>query len=215
MAGLFQWLMELLGIWKSEAKLNAKKVVEYEKLKEKQKDKIKCAYDDLKTYKDEIASEEKLILAKEKEMESSHGKTREIVEREIDVCLKKIDLSKGKHDIVFRSIETGNLIVEKLEVLIQALGSPEQDVDLDDLIVELSVLAQDMKEQDRELGVLTTTGYNPASRKTMDVATRLAELHGEIEATQKNDTPQVAEKSSTSLPESLTDSDSAEKVDCL
>ncbi len=215
MAGLFQRLMELLGIWKSEGQLKAKEVEKYETLKKKQEQKIRNANDDLEKYKKEIASDEKLVLAKEKEMESSHGKTRETVEREIEVLLKKIDQSKGKRDIVLRSIESGNMIIGKLEELIQALRSPDQEVDLDELIVELSIQVKDMREQDRVLRDLERTGYNPTDREEMDVATRLAELHGEINAVRKDDTPQVDEKSSTTLSDPLTNSDSAEKANCL
>ena len=207
----FRRLMEKLGWWKNP---RDQKIQEVAANIKKCEDKLKSQQDKLKDLKRTIEDTQEEILLKEKERDSQTGEIRKITEKEILTLFKKFESTSGMQNLIFRNIDSLQIVISKYKEFQTAL---ESDLDSDQLEVLTLDLLDNVKEvqlQDRELKRLENVGYTSSEKEqAVDLSQKLAQLHGETASVTPEKTPEPV-LPQTEAPKKI-DAPSNEEVSAL
>lgn len=198
------WLWKLFGFsTPKEKKLKevADKISSCEK-------KLNDQQNRLKDLKETIANTQDAILIKEKERDSQTGQIRGITEREILTLFKTFETNKEKSDLIFRNIETLQMVIAKYQQLQLAIDSEVDADELEALTMDLNDSVMELKQQDRAIKRLENVGYTaPEREEAVDVDAKLAEIHSTTSkvapaanSVQEPVLPQIDTPQQTTLP---------------
>ena len=184
----FRRLMEKLGWWKNPTD---QKIQEITANIKKCEDKLKSQQDKLKDLKRTIEETQDEILLKEKERDSQTGEIRKITEKEILILFKKFESTSGMQNLIFRNIDSLQIVISKYKEYQTALESDLDSDQLEALTLDLLDNVKEVLQQDRELKRLETVGYSSTeNEQSVDLNAKLAQLHGETTAVTPEKTPE-------------------------
>lgn len=167
------WLWKLFGFSDSKIKKSREIAENIKKCEQK----LKTQQNLLKDLKRTIADTQEEILLKEKERDSQTGQIREITEQEILSLFNTFKTNNEKRDLIFRNINTLQMVIAKYQQLQIAIDSDVDSDELEALTMDLMDSVKELQYQDRELKRLEVVGYSPVRPEAVDVDAKLAEIH--------------------------------------
>ncbi|MGC9217455.1 hypothetical protein [Acidithiobacillus sp.] len=132
--------------------------------------------DNIESVKAEIRRIEEEARKLGEEYEKSHGQTREITRREIELKFSDLDRHRERVTVIAQNIENISLAQEKIRTIQAAAVKGIAEQDFDDIAESVREEFATLKDADKAAKDLDKETYQRAARPEMDVDARVAEL---------------------------------------
>jgi len=156
-----------------------RKLKKLERMEKKLEAEEKRNTDDIERLKKEICTLEALALQKKKVYDRTPGASKRTVAREIERIFRKLDLLRGREDILTSNLKRIDLVLSKIREEKVAIRPGATEEEIDDIALEIQDLFGQLRDADRAARELEREQYKIPEPAPVDVEKRMAELEEE------------------------------------